>query len=531
MDTDLPPGTGINAAADWIVAEFTRISAACGRLPRSQARRLHRARQPAPNSRITKPTSLINIYAVLKGTDPAQAARRVLVTGHYDSRNSDNFNTHDPAPGANDDASGVAVSLESARVLSKLKFPSTIVFVAVAGEEQGLNGSRHLASLAKSEGWQLEAVLNNDIVGGDTTPGADRRRTSPPSASSPKASPAPPPSTSSTRSRPSAPKPTRPPANSPAPSPTSPPPTSTPPSSTPRPPPTAMPAATSCAASPPSTPCSIFRRDRFLRGGDHTSFNAEGFPAVRFTEWRENFDHQHQNLRTAAGTLQTATGQIEYGDLLQFVDFAYVANVARLNAATLATFASAPGKPQNVHVLTAGPRQQHQLTWKPTRRRPRRHHLRDRLARHRPPHLDQRPIRRLRHLPSPCPSPRTTSSSASAPSTPPATAAPPSIPSPPAAPPPCGTTAHPAIRTQSPIPYDGRTDAPLRPHHARSPAVRRSHPPAHPSGTSSASSSDLLILGLALPTVAGARHPISSSGPSPSSTARSGSSSPTPSCP
>ena len=115
----------------------------------------------------------------MKGSDPAQSGRRVLVTGHYDSRNSDNFNTHDPAPGANDDASGVAVSLECARVLSKLKLPSTIVFVAVAGEEQGLNGSRHLAKLARSEEWQLEAVLNNDIVGGDTTPGqaADEDKT------------------------------------------------------------------------------------------------------------------------------------------------------------------------------------------------------------------------------------------------------------------------------------------------------------------------------------------------------------------
>src|SRR5207248_2717257 len=125
-----------------------------------------------PNARITKPTKLTNVYAILRGTDPAQANRVVLVTGHYDSRNSDNFNTHDPAPGANDDASGTAVSIESSRVLSKLKFPSTIIFLTVAGEEQGLDGSRHFAKLAKSEGWDLEAVLNNDIVGGDTTPGA-----------------------------------------------------------------------------------------------------------------------------------------------------------------------------------------------------------------------------------------------------------------------------------------------------------------------------------------------------------------------
>ena len=171
METDLPPGTGINAAADWITSEFRRISAACNNCLEVKRDEFTEPGSDAPNSRIRKATKLVNVYAVLKGTDPAQAARRVLVTGHYDSRNSDNFNTHDAAPGANDDASGVAVSIECARVLSKLKFPSTIVFVAVAGEEQGLNGSRHLAKLARSEGWELEAVLNNDIVGGDTTPG------------------------------------------------------------------------------------------------------------------------------------------------------------------------------------------------------------------------------------------------------------------------------------------------------------------------------------------------------------------------
>ncbi len=111
------------------------------------------------------------MYAVLHGTDPAAAKRMYLVTGHYDTRETDVMNTHDPAPGANDDASGTAVSLEAARVLSRLKFPATLVFVCVAGEEQGLNGSRHLAKLAKQQGWQLEGVLNNDIVGGDTTPG------------------------------------------------------------------------------------------------------------------------------------------------------------------------------------------------------------------------------------------------------------------------------------------------------------------------------------------------------------------------
>ncbi|WP_433966929.1 hypothetical protein [Tunturiibacter gelidiferens] len=104
-------------------------------------------------------------------------------------------------------------------------------------------------------------------------------------------------------------------------------------------------------------PVLIFRRDRFLRGGDHTSFNQQGFAAVRFTEWAENFNHQHQDVRTENGT--------QFGDLLQYVDFSYVANVTRLNAATLATLASAPGEPQNVRILTSALDNNTELTWQP----------------------------------------------------------------------------------------------------------------------------------------------------------------------
>ena len=363
MDKDLPPNSGVTAAADWIFAEYTRISQDCG-----GCLEVHRddfVEPGTPRSRILKDTRIQNIYAVLKGTDPAQASRRVLVTGHYDSRNSDNFNTHDPAPGANDDASGVAVSLESARVLSKLKFPATIVFVAVAGEEQGLNGSRHLARLAQSENWELEAVLNNDIVGGDTTPGQTGQDKSAVRIFS---EAVPGPATldqlhtiqtlgaeSDSPSRELAraivdvdrtyfhPHSERP-----------------------------APAANGHARAqfirelPAFHPVLIFRRDRFLRGGDHSSFNAEGFAAVRFTEWQENFDHQHQTPRTATGTLQDGTqGPIEYGDFLKYVDFSYVANVARLNAASLATFAAAPGEPTEVHVLTKALDNNTELTWAP----------------------------------------------------------------------------------------------------------------------------------------------------------------------
>ncbi len=359
MDTDLPPGTGVSAAADWIESEFKRISSACNNCLEVKRDDFIEPASTAPNARITKPTKITNVYAILHGTDPAQAARMVLVTGHYDSRNTLNANTHDPAPGANDDASGVAVSIESARVLSKLKFPSTIVFAAVAGEEQGLNGSAHLAKLAKSENWQLEAVLNNDIVGGDTTPG----NTTPPNIQD------------KTAVRVFS--------------------EGVPANATPE----QIRAIQNLGAEgdsasrelaraivdidftyfrttsqrlgggalpgrphnmamhlvPAFHPVLIFRRDRFLRGGDHTSFNQEGFAAVRFTEWTENFDHQHQNVRVENG--------IQYGDLLQYVDFNYVANVTRLNAATLATLASAPGIPQNVRILTTALDNNSELTW------------------------------------------------------------------------------------------------------------------------------------------------------------------------
>lgn len=347
MEKDLPPGTGATATADWIFSEFTKISAACGGCLEVKRDDFIEPASNAPASRITRDTRLQNIYAVLKGTDPAQAARRVLITGHYDSRNSDVMDTHEDAPGANDDASGVAVSIESARVLSKLKFPSTIVFVAVAGEEQGLNGSRHFAKFAKSEGWDLQAVLNNDIVGGDTTPGATGQDKSAVRIFS---EGVPAPSTldqlhtlqnygyeSDSQSRELA---------------------------------RAIQEVSktyfkTTPKSPAFHPVLEFRRDRFGRGGDHTSFNAEGITAVRFTEWQENFNHQHQTLRTETGQQTDGSpGMVEFGDYLKFIDKAYIANVARLNSAALATFASAPGLPTEVHIPGGSTDNFSVITWK-----------------------------------------------------------------------------------------------------------------------------------------------------------------------
>ena len=359
MDTDLPPGQGINAAADWIESEFRSISSQCGGCLEVKRDEFTEPGSSAPNSRIVKPTKLTNVYAILHGTSADKAAPWVLVTGHYDSRVTDVMDSHSVAPGANDDASGVAVSIEAARALSKLKLPGTIVFVAVAGEEQGLNGSKHLAQFAKAQGWPLVAVLNNDIVGGDTTPaspGAGEVQQDKsavrvfsegvPAAATPEQekqilalgaendSPSRELARQIAELAPAYFKATELHAPSTGPG---------------------MARSHLVRLVPAFHPVLILRRDRYLRGGDHTSFNGEGFAAVRFTEWRENFDHQHQTLRTEAG--------VEYGDLLKFVDFNYVANVARINSMMLAALASAPSEPQHVRVLTKALDNNSELAW------------------------------------------------------------------------------------------------------------------------------------------------------------------------
>jgi Peptidase family M28 len=317
-------GRGIGAAREWSKSEFERYSKDCGGCLEVKTD----SYTQEPGERVAQPTVVTNVYAVLKGTDPENAKRIVLVTGHYDSRISDNDNVADDAPGANDDASGTAVSLECARVLSKLKFPGTIVFLTVAGEEQGLYGSRHFAKMAKDEGWDLEAVLNNDIVGGDKSPQQDHSVVRVFSEGVPAGA------TEQDLRR------------------------------------LRMLGGESDSTSRQLArymvdvgrtydlgvkPMMIFRQDRYLRGGDHFSFNQQGFAAVRITEFREDFHHQHQNVRMENG--------IQYGDLPKFVDFDYVSQVARLNAATLASLAAAPAPPANVHLLTKDLENDSTLTW------------------------------------------------------------------------------------------------------------------------------------------------------------------------
>jgi hypothetical protein len=320
-------GHGIGAAREWIKSEFQRYSKDCGGCLEVKTDSFTQA----PAERIPKPTEITNVYAVLKGTDPDNAKRIVLVTGHYDSRNSDTLDVTGAAPGANDDASGTAVSLECARVLSKLKFPATIIFLTVAGEEQGLNGSKHFAEMARQQGWNIEAVLNNDIVGGDRNSQQDPAVVRLFSEGVPVAA-----SDADLRMIRSlggeSDSPSR-----------------------------ELARYVSEAAQtygPGVDPMLIFRLDRYLRGGDHYSFNQQGYPAVRFTEYREDYNHQHQNVRTENG--------VEFGDLPKFVNFDYVANVARLNAATLASLASAPASPAKVRLLTKELQNDSTLSWEPS---------------------------------------------------------------------------------------------------------------------------------------------------------------------
>src|SRR5712692_2485623 len=320
-------GHGIGAAREWIKSEFQRYSKDCGGCLEVKTDSFTQA----PAERIPKPTEITNVYAVLKGTDPDNAKRIVLVTGHYDSRNSDTLDVTGAAPGANDDASGTAVSLECARVLSKLKFPATIIFLTVAGEEQGLNGSAHFAKMARDQGWDIEAALNNDIVGGDRSPQQNPSIVRVFSEGVPVAA------TeaelrlirnlggeSDSISRQFA----------------------------------RYTAEVGRTYDTGVRPMLVFRLDRYLRVGDHYSFNQQGYAAVRFTEYREDYNHQHQNVRTESG--------IEYGDLPKFVNFEYVANVARLNAATLASLASAPAPPGKVRLLTKELENDSTLTWEPS---------------------------------------------------------------------------------------------------------------------------------------------------------------------
>ncbi len=250
----------------------------------------------AEGKRIKTPLQVANVIAKLPGVSDPE--RIYIVNGHYDSINSDRFDTEGFAPGANDDASGTAVTVELARVLSQEFFPATILFVCYAGEEQGLLGSKHHAKSLKDSGTFVDGVIANDIVGSSLGENGIRE-----------------PKTirvfsqaleGNSASREWA------------------------------------KLARNAAAQylPELNVQLIFRRDRIARGGDHLPFEEQGFPAIRFTEANESYRRQHQNVRIE--------GELQYGDLPEYVDFDYTARVAQLNLLTIVSAALAPRPPQNV---------------------------------------------------------------------------------------------------------------------------------------------------------------------------------------
>jgi hypothetical protein len=319
------PQRGIGAARDWIFAQLSGYAEA------SQGRmtvELQSFVQPVA-SRIPVPTRITNIVATLRGTSAPE--RIYVVTGHYDSRVSDVLDFTSDAPGADDDASGVATVLELARVLATRPSEATIVFAAVAGEEQGLYGSDHLAQTFADAGADVQAMFSNDIVGtGDahdgTAPDPDTIRLfveGVPTAETP--------AQASVRKSVG--------GENDGPS-------------------RQLGRFVSAVAANRQTGMGVrvvWRRDRYLRGSDHISFLLRGYPAARFTEPRENFAHEHQDVRVEDGR--------QFGDLARFCDFGYIARVARVNAATLWSLAQAPGTPENVVIDTTQLTNETTLRW------------------------------------------------------------------------------------------------------------------------------------------------------------------------
>ncbi len=323
LSTQTDPQRGIGAARYWIFHELQSYAAASGGRMTVE---LQSYVQPV-GERVDVPTEITNVVATLRGSkDPA---RIYVISGHYDSRVTDVMNRVDDAPGADDDASGVAVSMECARVMATQHPDATIVFLAVAGEEQGLYGSHHAAAQLAQAGADVQGMLNNDIVGSSTADDGTRDRHSvrlfaqgisrPPTAGDQQLIQVDGENDTAPRE---------------------------------------LGRFLTEVATREATGMEvrlIYRLDRFLRAGDQLSFLQQGYPAVRFTEPHENFAHQHQDVRVEDG--------VQLGDLPQFVDYDYVAGVARVNAAGLWSLATAPGTPRDVRVNVTDLTNDTTLTW------------------------------------------------------------------------------------------------------------------------------------------------------------------------
>ena len=304
---------GIGAARRWIKSEFEKISANCGGC--LDVREQRTLVEGDPETRIDEDTYVVNVYAILKGT--AHPNRYIIMSGDIDSRASDVMNDSIDAPGANDNATGMAGAIEAARVLSKYEFKSSIIFAGLSGEEQGLYGGKHMAEKATKEGWEIVGVLNNDMIGnirgidGVVDNQSFRIFSEPYSAQATERE------LQLKRfyggendgiSRQLA----------------------------------RYIYESTETYMPQMNPMLIYRLDRFGRGGHHRPFNKAGFAGVRIMEAHENYNRQHQNIRTENG--------IEYGDDIEGVNFDYVRKMTAVNAVAMASLAWAPPKPKNVEI-------------------------------------------------------------------------------------------------------------------------------------------------------------------------------------
>jgi hypothetical protein len=327
LSTQTDPNRGIGAARNWVLSKFNEFAKQSGgRLTAFiDTVTLQKSR------RVDTPTVLGNVMATLKGTDPNDH-RIFLISGHLDNMRTNVMDRTGDAPGANDDASGSAAVIECARIMSKHAFPATIIFVTVSGEEQGLLGANFLATKAKKEGWNIEAVLNNDIMGSNNSNETNI--------------------IDNTRIRVFS---------------------------------EGLPAfeteknaksirqlglendgkARQLARYVKETGeryvenlevVMIYRNDRFLRGGDHTPFVENGFAAVRFTEMNENYTRQHKDVRNENG--------IPYGDLPEHIDFEYLRKNSAMNLANLANLSKAPAMPESVVIEAQNLTNKSSISWK-----------------------------------------------------------------------------------------------------------------------------------------------------------------------
>jgi len=328
LSTTKDPKKGIGAARQWVVQKFNEF----GRNSNGRLTAFVDTTTLLPDGRrIDSITHLGNAMAILKGTDPNDD-RVYIISGHLDSRVTDVLNRRSDAPGANDDGSGTAAVMECARIMSSHSFPATVIFVAVSGEEQGLLGSGFLAKSAKDKNWNVDAMLNNDIMGSNNsneTNIIDNTRLRVFSEGL---------SVLDTgrvltnvrnlglendgKSRQLA----------------------------------RYVKETGERYVDNLEVVMVYRADRFLRGGDHTPFLQRGYAAVRFTEMNENYNHQHQDLRTEKGVV--------YGDLAEFMDFEYLRKNTGVNLASLANLAKAPPVAQDVRIDVRNLTNSTTLSWK-----------------------------------------------------------------------------------------------------------------------------------------------------------------------